>query len=121
MSVSKTCTSRRGCLAAFILAISFNAHAYGWGDWGEVTRIEVIRANGLLIFGDFGNVNSCTSDTAIFLRIDHPQYKELYSMMLTAMTTGFEIRPYLRECQSFGWHSGTYNTVTGSDAIYLKR
>ena len=95
------------------------ASSAGMGSIGTVTKLEVVRGQGVVVFGSFGNPNSCSHDAGFWIKIDHPQYAELYSMALTAMTAGMRLQPYLRACEAIGWHGGMWNVVTGADAMYL--
>ena len=114
----RTNLSVRLCLALVILASSA-ANAAGYGTWGTVNRVEVVRGQGFVVWGSFGNPNSCTNSNGFWVKIDSTQYDELYSMALTALVSGLQLQPYLRECGTIGWHGGTWNVVTGSDAVYI--
>ena len=106
------------CLAVALLACS-TANAAGWGSWGTVNRVEVVRGQGFVVWGSFGNPNTCTNTSGFWVKIDSTQYDELYSMALTALVAGLPLLPYLRDCETLGWHSGTWNVVTGNDAVYV--
>ena len=45
--------TRRIVCIGLLLPLSLAAHAGGWGVWSEVTKVEVIRNDGFLIFGTF--------------------------------------------------------------------
>ncbi len=111
----------RFAAVALLTLICEGAIAVGWGGWGEVTQVEVVRGQGFLIFSSFTNVNSCTRDDGYLVAIDHPQYEQLYSMALSAMAAGWQLQPHFHECRSIGWHTGTYNTVTSGGAIFARR
>lgn len=114
--------NRHRFVAVALLSLLCNVSvAGGWGGWGEVTQVEVIRSQGFLIFSTFTNVNACIRDNAYLVVIDHPQYDELYSMALAVMATGWRLQPHLAECQNVSWHDGTYNAVTSGGAIYARR
>lgn len=95
--------------------------ASGWSAPGYVERIEVVKAKGLVVIGDFDNVNGCTAATGFWVKFDHPQYDQIYSLMLTAVTAQLQVQPYFTTCEAIGWHAGTWNVVTGAGAVYLLR
>lgn len=104
-----------------LLLPAASTEARGWSTPGYVDRIEVVRGNGLIVFGDFENVNDCTATTGFWVKFDHPQYDEVYALMLTAMTAQLRVQPYFDGCEALGWHAGTWNVVTGAGAVYLLR
>ena len=108
-------------LVLLLLLPTTSTEAAGWSTPGYVERIEVVKGNGLIVIADFDNVNSCTAATGFWVRFDHPQYDEIYALMLTAITAQLQVQPYFRTCEAVGWHGGTWNVVTGADAVYLLR
>ncbi len=86
-------------------------------------RIEVVRGNGFMIFGAFGNEGPtpCTKSNALWIAVSHPQYDQLYSMSLTALTAGLELYGYAHVCKDIGWHSGTWNEITSSGVLHISR
>ena len=103
----------------FLLLPATTVEASGWATPGYVEKIEVVRGDGLVVFGSFDNVNGCTATTGFWVKLDHPQYDEIYALMLTAMTTRLRVQPHLRGCEAIGWHGGTWNVVNGTSAVYL--
>ena len=106
---------------SFLLLPATTAEASGWATPGHVQKIEVVRGDGLVVFGNFDNVNNCTATTGFWVKFDHPQYDEIYALMLTAMTAQLRVQPHLRGCEAIGWHAGTWNVVTGTSAVHLLR
>ena len=105
-------------LALFLAPFS-GIQAAGWSTIATVDRIEIVRGQGAIVFGAFGNPSSCTEDMGFWIKIDHPQYKELYSMAMTAMTSGQRLQPYLSACESIGWHGGTWNVLSAADSMNM--
>ena len=109
-----------------LLVCSAAVIAGGWTTYsassnaGKIEWVEVVRAQGFLVSGDFGNPANCEVAGRIWVPIDHPQYDQLYSMVLTAFTSGKKIQAHAAECTAIGWHGGTYNTLTGAGAMYLR-
>ena len=107
------------CIALLTTLLTPGLYASGFATSVKPVKIEVVRGQGVMVFGEFGNPNNCTAATGFWIKIEHPQYEEMYSMALTAMTAGMRLQPYLRECDSIGWYGGTWNTVTGLDSMSL--
>jgi hypothetical protein len=97
--------------------------AGGWTSYAAPAEVEVVREQGFIIFGAFGQpgATGCTVPDAIFVPIDHAQYNALLSTALTAVSGGLSLRVYVRSCTAVGWHGGTFNTLSGSDALYIKK
>ncbi len=104
---------------SLLLLPATSTEAAGWSPPGAVTKIEIVRGQGLVVFGSFDNVNSCTATSGFWVKYDHPQYDEIYALMLTAMTSGLRVQPYLGGCEAIGWHAGSWNIVDPNGAVYL--
>lgn len=104
-----------------LLVPTTSTDAFGWSTPGYVDRVEVVRGNGLIVLGDFENVNGCTATTGFWVKFDHPQYEEIYALMLTAIAAQLRVQPYFDGCEAIGWHGGTWNVVTAAGAVYLLR
>jgi len=84
--------------------------------------IEIVRAQGFLIFGAFGNPGTaCTNANSIWVALSHPEYQYLLSVSLTALATGMKLDAYVDACTSIGWHGGTFNELTSNGAMFIKR
>lgn len=109
-------------LVIFCFFLSSYSYASGWSVAAVPERVDVVRANGLLVWGAFGNASNCTISNRYFIKLDHPQYKEIYSMVLTAYLTGKKIKIYSNTCESLTWYSvpeTTYNTLTAGGSVNL--
>jgi hypothetical protein len=98
------------------LMLGTSAFAAGNSAWAVPTRIDVVRNEGVLIYGSFANPAGCTTSDTLFLPISATQYKEMYAMLLTAFASGKQISMYASVCTPLTWYSGpsvTYNTVSG--------
>lgn len=105
-----------------LLCASGAASAAGNTNAAVPTRIDVERGNGFMIYGDFGNPGSCVVADRIFVRINHPQYKELYATALAAFAGKYKLAAYVYGCDSNTWYavaSTTFNIVEPSSALYL--
>jgi len=75
-----------------------------------------------LIYGQFGNAGQCSIADKVYVRINHPQYKELYSTVLAAYMAGKRIQPYINDCITVGWYvrpNTTFNTLTSSGSLNI--
>jgi hypothetical protein len=105
-----------------LLCASGAASAAGNTNAAVPTRIDVERGNGFMIFGEFGNAGGCTIGNQIYVRISHPQYKELYATALAAFAGKFKLQAYIHGCETVSWYaipSTTYNIMEPGGAMYL--
>jgi hypothetical protein len=114
----------RKILPLTVLFLSAVANAGGWTTYGEdsgsVEFVEVVRAQGFLVKGKFGDPAECGTLDHLWVGADHPQYDQLYSTALAAFMSGKKIQAYAHTCTEIGWHGGSYNTLTGAGSMYIK-
>jgi NAD(P)H-flavin reductase len=107
------------CLGLCFLLMSANCYSAGYTSWAIPTRIDVVRHQGILVTGPFGNPSSCTNGgDSFFLSISVTQYKEMYALLVTAIAQGREVEIYTSVCTPLSWYSApstTYNTANGDD------
>ncbi len=109
----------------FILSVvSFSTFAGGFTNPAVPTAIHVVQAGsaGFMVFGEFGNVGSCSVSNQVFVEISHPQYNQIYSTVLAASMAGKKIVFYSHSCKPAPWYtvnSVTYNTMEASGSIQL--
>ena len=99
------------------------AQAGGWSAWATPERIDVVRSEGLMVYGKFGNPANCTIGDRFFIKRDHSQYKEILSVILSAKMSDKQIQVYSHQCESVGWFSGpdtTFNVVIPASAVNIK-
>ena len=111
-----------GFAAVLLAVVPGWSVAGGFTTTAVPTRIDVVRNEGFMVFGPFGNPGGCSVADQFFVRNDHVQYKQLYAMALSAYLTKQKIYAYAGYCQPWTWYAGpttTYNTVTGGDVMYL--
>ena len=105
-------------IAAVIFALSASQAFAGWTDSAVPSRVDLDRGNGFMVWGDFGNPNSCQNGDQFYVNKDHPQYKEIYSMVLTAIVSGRMVKAYITSCEQALWYSSnTTNTMKGADSV----
>ncbi|KZY41286.1 MULTISPECIES: hypothetical protein [unclassified Oleiphilus] len=104
-------------LACFVALPVF---AGGWTNGGRITEIEIVRAQGFMVKGNFGDANDCGISDYLWVPIDNTQYDITYSTILAAYMAGKKIKAYAHECREIGWHGGSYSTMTSSGAMYLR-
>ena len=67
-----------------------------------------------MIWGAFANLGGCTFENQLFVKLDHPQYKQIYAAVLAAYAGKFKVSAYVHGCETVSWYSGapnTFNTV----------
>ncbi|UTW45820.1 hypothetical protein KFE80_02605 [bacterium SCSIO 12696] len=113
-------------MTTFLLSFSMVSLAGGWTTYsssdtkGSIENIEVIRAQGFMIFGELGDPANCGNTGYLWVAINHPQYEQLYSMALTAFTAGKKIQAYAHSCTDVGWHGGSFSTLGGAGGMYIR-
>ena len=107
----------------YLLAIlTLPSFAGAWANPAVPTRIDIERGNGFMIYGQFGNAGNCSVANKVYVKINHPQYNELYSTVLAAYMSGKRIQPYINACITAGWYvvpSTTFNTLTASGSLNI--
>lgn len=110
---------KRVSLLVIFTLFSSMVFAGGWTNKAVPTSVEVVRSQGFMITGNFGNPAECSQSNFLWVAIEHPQYDQLYSMALSALNAGKRIRAYSHACTEIGWHGGSFNTVRSSGAMYV--
>lgn len=95
------------------------AIAGGWTNKAVPTSVEIVRSQGFMITGKFGNPAECSRADYLWVAIEHPQYDALYSMALSALNAGKRLRGYSHKCEEIGWHGGSFNSVRSYGAMYV--
>lgn len=83
------------------------------------TQVEVV-SGGILVYGPFGNENSCSHSDMILYPNSYVDYEVVVSMVLAAITSGREIRFYSSDCVTLSFHGGTVNRAVNGQAIYFR-
>ncbi|WP_124539691.1 hypothetical protein [Piscinibacter terrae] len=98
-----------------------SAMAAGYSLPAVPTRVDVIRGDGFMVHGEYGNSGGCTDAGRFFVRSDHPQYKQLYAMAMGAYVGKLKLIAYVDACQVVTWYSSstTFNTVSPSSALHI--
>ena len=112
------------CLVVLAVVFSFNfksAEAGGGTTWCVPTEIEKV-ANGILVKGDFSDVNSCGQAGYIFYPDSHLRPDAFLSIMLTALTAKKEVKLYTDSCVavSFHWAGNVINRVLDNGAYLIR-
>jgi hypothetical protein len=96
------------------IAVSSVASAGGQTNSALITKIELIRGDGMVLFGAFGNPSSfnaaCTSGDLIFVKKDHPDFKMIHTMATAAQLSGKRVYAYTHVCDYLTWYTGTTAT-----------
>ncbi|MEO9601263.1 hypothetical protein [Parasphingorhabdus sp.] len=109
-----------------IAAMSIPSTASAAGGWTNdviPTKVEIVRNQGFLIFGAFGNLGStpCATGDPVWVANTHSEYTELLSSALTAVAGQLKLRIYAHNCATVSWHGTDYNQLTSSGAMYVSR
>ena len=110
-------------IIGLLFSISVNVFAGGRITWAVPTQIDIERANGVMVYGSFGNPAGCTIANRFYIKKDHPQYEKIYAALLTAYTAKKRIRAYIHGCEPVTWYSvstTTYNVLGGSGDFNIK-
>jgi len=107
-------------LALFVCCTSYAA---GWTQFAVPTQVDIERGNGLMIYSSFGDPGDCVVDDRVYVRSTHPQYKEIYSAVLTAFSAGKQLQFYIHSCDTVIWYSAAptnYNIMGTGGALNMK-
>ena len=112
---------KKGLIVVFAVLTSGTVHAGGNTSWGIPTEVDVVRNEGIMVYGAFGNPNGCTVADRFFVPIGHTQYNQIYALVTTAMVAGTKIMAYVDQCAPETWYSvtsTTYNYLDPCCTIY---
>jgi len=110
-------------LSVLALFVCSTSYAAGWSQLAVPTGVDVERGNGIMVYGNFGNAGSCTVTDQVYVRSTHPQYKEVYSAILLAFSTGKQLRFHIASCDAVTWYSAptvTYNIMEPGGALFMR-
>jgi hypothetical protein len=106
-----------------LMLASTTCYAGAYTAWAAPTQIDVVTNQGIMVYGAFGNPAGCTVSNQFFVYFSNTQYKEMYTQILAALTTGKQISVYVTECDPVSWYSAastTYGALTDNSAIQIK-
>lgn len=115
---------RKALIVAALLSVSVPANAAGgWTNYAVPTKVEIVRNEGFMIFGEFGNPGStpCTSANGVWVARTHSEYTEILSSALAAVAGQLKLRIYAHNCATVSWHGTDYNQLTSSGAMFISR
>jgi hypothetical protein len=104
-------------LSLAFLLMSSASIAGAWTAWAVPVRVDVVRSDGIMVYGSFGNPDGCSESDQFFIATTHPQYNQIYAAVMVAMSSGRQIMAYADSCAAEAWYnpaSVTYNTVSSS-------
>lgn len=107
-------------LLAFLVATG-PAVAGGYSAAAVPTKIEIVRSEGFMLTGEFGNPGGCTYGNLMFVKSDHPQYKQMYATALAAHMGKQKISAYVHSCEVVAWFSAgqTMNAVHSYSSLAI--
>jgi hypothetical protein len=93
----------------------------GWSGIAVPTSIDLVRGEGFMIFGQFGNAGGCTYTNQIFIQADAPDYKLLLATAMLAFSSGRELMVYTDSCVARAWYAPSTNTFnTGYQNVTIR-
>ncbi len=108
-SVKKICLIT--IFVSTLVAFAHQGHAAGWATEAVPTSIDIMRQEGFVIKGAFGNQNSCQRTNEIFVADTHQAYDQLYATAMSALMSGAKLKIYVHQCTLLGWHNQTANEL----------
>lgn len=109
-------------LAGLLLLTASPAFSAGWTQWAVPTRIDVVRSDGFVIYGDFGNPGGCSDSGRLYVKASHSRYKEIYAAALTAFAGKYRVSAYVQNCEPAAWYAGpayTFNVVDPATVLNI--
>lgn len=119
-NMRKVCTTALSIIVC--MGISAPAAA-AWTASAVPTGIDIVRGEGFMIFGAFGNNTSCSLPDMVFVQADAPGYKEMLSAVFLAQSQNRPIMLWVHSCVPRTWYevsSTTFNTVSVNAVIKLQ-
>ncbi len=110
-------------MAFLLLATSTFSFANTWSQAAVPTQIDVDRAYGFMVYGNFDNPNDYTIGGRFYVSIDHPQYENLYNTALIAFAHGKKLQAFIHECGPVAWYTGpeiTFNILEPRSTLIIK-
>lgn len=107
-----------------LAAITAPALAAGaWTSSAVPEKVEIVRADGFVIFGAFGNPGATPCDVAdaLWVSVSHAQYEALLSTALAALAGGLKLRAFPHSCTVYGWHGGSHNEIISGGALEISK
>ena len=103
-------------LISFAL-ILFSTTSYAeYTPWAIPTNVALVGSQGFRVVASFGVPYNCEVPNQVFVSINHPQYKEIYSMVLAAYASQSKIKFEVRKCGIIGWLSSSPIAILDSSA-----
>jgi hypothetical protein len=112
----------KSIVATLLLLVSSTAFAGGWTSIATPTRVDIERAGGFMVYGNFGNPEGCVVKSKFYVLSSHPQYKEIYTAVMTAFTHNKKIQAYVHTCAPVDWYADantTWNIVGDKGAVNI--
>jgi hypothetical protein len=69
-----------------------------------------------MIYGQFSNPGGCTAGDQVFVKADHPQYRQIYAAALAAFLVKEAVSAYVHGCETIWWYSAAPNTFNVMDS-----
>ena len=97
------------------------------GDWtaydtdsGNITKINVVAGQGVLIYGKLGDPSNCGMANYLWVPKVHEQYEAFYSMLMSAYMAGSKIHAYSEGCSVVEGLEGEVSTLISPGSLIIK-
>jgi hypothetical protein len=93
-----------------------------WSAPAVPGTVDIVRGEGFMIYGSFGNGEGCSIADQVFVQSDAPAYKEILAAVLLAQSQGRPISLWIHSCVTRGWYAApttTFNTVSVNATLKL--
>lgn len=108
-------------LICFVFLFPTTTFAAGYSKYAVPTKVELVNG-GVLIYGAFGDPNSCGKPDHIFVSEQSSTYQSVLTMALTALQGKRELSFYSSKCVgvSFHWSGNIINENRGGEPVYIR-
>ena len=106
------------CACVFIL-FSTSVSAADYTGWAVPSQVEIVQS-GILIKGNFVNVNECNNSNEIFYGNADTDYQLAASMVMTAIVAKREMQFYVDSCFNVTFHGKNVNRIRSGSGIFFK-
>ena len=89
-------------IAGAVLLLSGSAVGAGYTNITSIESLTVVRDEGVMLEGDFGNPGGCTYGNSLFISINHSQYSLILEVVMRAYFQGNPIFAYVLRCSDVG-------------------
>ena len=112
----------KSIVGILLLMLSSELFAAGYTGWAVPTQLEYVNG-GILVTGEFGDVNGCGQQNYIFIApsSEPKDFTTMTSIILAAFVAQKEVRFYANGCTAVTFHfSGTPINSAHTSGFYIR-